>query len=982
MLSPTKKRRVASSTSGDPPAGAPAAHAPAPPAVAVAAPNAASGGYQVAGNSIPHVHRMSISPSKNSCGGHSPASSNPYRDTTNAPDSTTSNIGRGEGASASEIPTNDCTMMEEDEGDDYNDFDLSQAVEMAAVTAAMASLDICGGGSSASASASTPGQQEERQKGDEMQEKAISLAESGANIFLTGRAGTGKSWTTKQIVHTLQLGKYVGDTGNSEGRKQWKRGKVVHVTAPTGMSAINISGTTIHRWGGFGKGEYYSDFDKMFSKKNRERICGTDVLVLDEVSMVSGHLFDTLECMVAIIRSYKSIKEVLKKLKENAPKSNSTSTSSTTMSMEAPVGEAGSDREGGVSININRHVLDMRWKDESDGGLGNIRPWGGLQLILIGDFAQLPPIPNKSGGDSDVSSDVIDEVLVDDEVFAKVGRQGTYAFQSRAWSRSELNVVELVKVHRQVQDDGLLKFLNDLREGKADLAATHRGVISSLCAPLPRRDDGIIPTELYSKNAEVDRKNQEELAKLQTEGRGYTSKDGIQLHERYKTRLLEKHGLDKVAHMPYLWSSVEPLIYPQAYKDAKEEISSLEAMKKKLLDEEKYEEIISFRDRLNELKEKVVDTETEYECASIITPDTINLWLEKNPDALQIGNGNEIFSKIEVFWKELTEDYGDFNKHAQERFFQKECRVAKELELKIKAQVMLLWNLSIKLQLVNGSRGIIVGFLEAREYKRMIQDELDHRKRAKTGNSGDKQESNHVDSLPASIKSLTLTTELSETQITALRSRLLSCFTLPLSPPPTQHDYATDLLDYVLAMLTNGKELGYIVEEMVGMELEICDKTAGERVEQELAAFFMNGFATKATQTSNGRSQDSYHERRRYRPVSSSLDSEAIDGIMSQIELEREETLENELKKLDDIGTSFREFPYVRFDSASKLILPTPFGKEFRGFFTATRWQLPLTHAWALSIHKSQGMVREYIILHMYVVDSSTHYFFLHFNNS
>ena len=133
MLSPTKKRRVSSSHNDQTvAAGAPAANAPAPPAAAAAAPNAAAGGgYHFAGNSIPHG-RMSVSPS---------ISRNPYRDSTNA--SNNYNIGRGEQASAKEIPPNDCTMMDEDD-DDGDDFDLSQVAEIAPVTAAMASLDIGG----------------------------------------------------------------------------------------------------------------------------------------------------------------------------------------------------------------------------------------------------------------------------------------------------------------------------------------------------------------------------------------------------------------------------------------------------------------------------------------------------------------------------------------------------------------------------------------------------------------------------------------------------------------------------------------------------------------------------------------------------------------------------------------------------------------------------------------------------------------------
>ena len=153
MLSPTKKRRVASD---EPSASATAA----PPLPAVAAASASinggggdGGGYQFSGGSIPHS-RMSISPSRSVQREHSPTS-NQYRDP-NAP-----NFGRSGNAGEGAPPPNDDTM-----DDDDDDFDLSQAPEMAPVTAAMASLDI--GGSS-----SQP----------EMQEKAIRLAESGANFF-------------------------------------------------------------------------------------------------------------------------------------------------------------------------------------------------------------------------------------------------------------------------------------------------------------------------------------------------------------------------------------------------------------------------------------------------------------------------------------------------------------------------------------------------------------------------------------------------------------------------------------------------------------------------------------------------------------------------------------------------------------------------------------------------------------------------------
>lgn len=63
--------------------------------------------------------------------------------------------------------------------------------------------------------------------GDAMQVKAIELATVGReNLFLTGKAGTGKSWTTKRILERFE-----------------RDGRIIHLTAPTGIAAINIGGT-------------------------------------------------------------------------------------------------------------------------------------------------------------------------------------------------------------------------------------------------------------------------------------------------------------------------------------------------------------------------------------------------------------------------------------------------------------------------------------------------------------------------------------------------------------------------------------------------------------------------------------------------------------------------------------------------------------------------------------------------------------------
>ena len=88
---------------------------------------------------------------------------------------------------------------------------------------------------------------------------------TGQNVFITGSAGTGKSYLLNYIVQELKM-KYEQESGSS--------GESVFVTAPTGIAAINVGGTTIHSFAGIGLGEkliielilpLYPDLSQMLS---------------------------------------------------------------------------------------------------------------------------------------------------------------------------------------------------------------------------------------------------------------------------------------------------------------------------------------------------------------------------------------------------------------------------------------------------------------------------------------------------------------------------------------------------------------------------------------------------------------------------------------------------------------------------------------------------------------------------------------------
>lgn len=232
----------------------------------------------------------------------------------------------------------------------------------------------------------------------------------GKSVFLTGAPGAGKTYVLNEFV-----------------RRAVRQGKNVAVTASTGIAATHIGGTTIHSWSGLGIKDALSDWDiDRLRSTDRlvKRYNSTDVLVIDEVSMLHGKRLDM-------------VNQVCKLLREN---------------------------------------------DE---------PFGGLQVILVGDLFQLPPI--SRGGEA------LDFVLF-----------------STAWQELNPKICYLTEQHRQVSD-GLLDMLEAMR--KNEVNELHEAMLQERLAIKP--GEGHAVTRLYSHNIDVEAINQRHLKAIDRETKVY-----------------------------------------------------------------------------------------------------------------------------------------------------------------------------------------------------------------------------------------------------------------------------------------------------------------------------------------------------------------------------------------------------------------------------------------------------------------------------
>lgn len=249
------------------------------------------------------------------------------------------------------------------------------------------------------------------------QDKALLILKTGANVFLTGEPGAGKTYTINKYVEYL------------------KKHEVEHaITASTGIAATHIGGMTIHSWSGIGIKEHLDKYelDKIASSEylNR-RIRKTKVLVIDEVSMLHA---DTLQMVDAVCREIKQ----------------------------------------------------------------NSEPFGGMQVVLVGDFFQLPPIQKRPKDDKQMQ--LIKE------------KPAHFAYESDAWKRLAPVVCYITEQHRQ-EDEAFLELLLSIRKGT--LEDDHYEYLKSRYIERNELPEDV--TKLYSHNLNVDKVNDEELGKIDDE---------------------------------------------------------------------------------------------------------------------------------------------------------------------------------------------------------------------------------------------------------------------------------------------------------------------------------------------------------------------------------------------------------------------------------------------------------------------------------
>ncbi|MBU1146529.1 AAA family ATPase [Patescibacteria group bacterium] len=247
------------------------------------------------------------------------------------------------------------------------------------------------------------------------QQEALIILKTGANVFLTGEPGSGKTHTVNQYVDYLR-----------------RRGVEPAITASTGIAATHLGGVTIHSWSGIG---IKTKLDKrdlgriILNEHIEKRVRRTKVLIIDEVSMLSSGTLSMVDV-------------VCRKIKQNA------------------------------------------------------EAFGGMQIVLVGDFFQLPPVVKSATEGGAQAAFILD---------SSIG----FAYGAPSWMRANPTVCYLTEQHRQ-DDNNFLSILSSIRLNifsKSHLRSLETRRITPSAAP-----DGV--PKLFPLNADVDSINNKMLGKI------------------------------------------------------------------------------------------------------------------------------------------------------------------------------------------------------------------------------------------------------------------------------------------------------------------------------------------------------------------------------------------------------------------------------------------------------------------------------------
>ena len=247
------------------------------------------------------------------------------------------------------------------------------------------------------------------------QKDALEILKMGYNCYITGAAGSGKTHLLNEYIKFLK-----------------NKGVEVGITASTGIAATHMGGTTIHSWSGLGIKDDLTEYDleDLESKKYLyDRFKNTDVLIIDEISMLHHFRLDLVE-------------------------------------------------------RIARHLKR------------NQLPFGGMQIILCGDFFQLPPVSRMGE------------------------KESHFSYKSETWKKLDLKICYLEEQFRH-KDDKFIKILNGIRGN--NLSEESLFCLNSRNNACLK--EGIEPTKLHTHNINVDTINDTELNKLSGQIFAYKMED-------------------------------------------------------------------------------------------------------------------------------------------------------------------------------------------------------------------------------------------------------------------------------------------------------------------------------------------------------------------------------------------------------------------------------------------------------------------------